>query len=358
MSAASFLWSRLGAVAKLVATPLLPSHYLAMVHPLAATHVRHARVEDVRDEAPGVRTLTLRPGRGWRRHRAGQHVRVGLAIDGRIATRTYSISSSPDRSDGCITITVKQQGRASRALVHDVEVGVFVTIGMPEGDFVIDDRASVRPLFITGGSGITPVASFIRTWALRGSMPETFHIHYARTHDDVVFGEELRQIALDHPTYHLIAIATADQPARFSGARLDELVPDWHERDAWACGPQSLLTAIETVFERAERRHALVTERFRAPVATVPNGARAGVVRFGASGVTARADARTPLLQLAEAAGLAPAHGCRMGICHSCDTKMVSGCVRDLRTGARIDEPGARIQICVCAAAGDVELTL
>jgi hypothetical protein len=47
-----------------------------------------------------------------------------------------------------------------------------------------------------------------------------------------------------------------------------------------------------------------------------------------------------------------------MGICHSCDSTLVSGCVRDLRTGAAITEPGSQIQICVCAAAGDVEVTL
>jgi hypothetical protein len=47
-----------------------------------------------------------------------------------------------------------------------------------------------------------------------------------------------------------------------------------------------------------------------------------------------------------------------MGICHTCDSTLVSGCVRDLRTGTSIDEPGARVQICVCAAAGDVELSL
>ena len=94
MSVAS-LWSRL---AGLAATPRSPSDYVELVR------TRRARVDAVRLEANGVRTLTLRPGRGWRRHRAGQHVRVGVAIDGRIATRTYSISSSPDRPDGRIEI--------------------------------------------------------------------------------------------------------------------------------------------------------------------------------------------------------------------------------------------------------------
>ena len=336
------MWSRLGDVASLVATPLLPSHYISLVRPLAATHTRRARVEAVHDEAPGVRTLTLRPGRGWRAHRPGQHVSVGLAIDGRIATRTYSISSSPDRRDGCIAITVKAQGRASRALVHDVEIGAFVTIGLPQGDFVIDDP-ELPSLFITAGTGITPVASMLRTFAFLDAV----HVHYG----ELVFGDELR--ALVNPGYRLVVVSPSP---RFTTEQLDGLAPDWRSREAWACGPQSLLDAVAATFAGANR--ALHVERFRAALAPVPANATGGRVRFATSGVDASADGRTPLLRIAEGAGLVPAHGCRMGICHSCDTTMTSGCVRDLRTGTTIDEPGARIQICVCAAAGDVELTL
>ncbi|HEV7558105.1 MAG TPA: ferredoxin reductase [Kofleriaceae bacterium] len=348
MTKVASLWSRLGNVASLVATPLLPSHYISLVRPLAATHTRRARVEAVHDEVPGVRTLTLRPGRGWRTHLAGQHVSVGLAIDGRIATRTYSISSSPDRRDGCIAITVKAHpdGRVSRALVHDVEVGAFVTIGLPEGDFVIDD-ARLPSLFITAGSGITPVASMLRAFAFRDAV----HIHYAR--GEMIFGDELH--ALEYPGYRLVAITSSQ---RFTTERLDELVSDWRTRETWACGPQSLLDAVTASFVTANRSHALHVERFRAALAPVPANAIGGKVRFAASAVEAVADGRTPLLRVAETAGLLPPHGCRMGICHTCDATMTAGCVRDLRTGSTIDEPGARIQICVCAAAGDVELTL
>jgi ferredoxin len=82
-----------------------------------------------------------------------------------------------------------------------------------------------------------------------------------------------------------------------------------------------------------------------------------GRVRFLSSRTEARSDGRTPLLRVAEDAGVNAPHGCRMGICHSCDATLVAGCVRDLRTGD-LAEPGARIQICVCAATGDVELDL
>jgi hypothetical protein len=45
-----------------------------------------------------------------------------------------------------------------------------------------------------------------------------------------------------------------------------------------------------------------------------------------------------------------------MGICHSCDVRLLSGCVRDLRTGAVVNEPGATVQLCVNAAASDVAI--
>gem|GEM_PF-877790 len=308
MTKVASVWSRLGNVASLVATPLLPSHYISLLRPLAATHTRRARIEAVHDEAPGVRTLTLRPGRGWRTHRAGQHVSVGVAIDGRIATRTYSISSSPDRRDGCIAITVKAHpdGRVSRALVHDIVVGAFVTIGLPQGDFVVDHSAS--PLFVTAGSGITPVASMLRTFS---PMPDVVHVHYARTARDMIFGDELRALARAQPRYQLIAITTADRPQRLSTEQLDELVPDWRGREAWACGPQSLLDAVAASFAGAGRSHALHVERFRAALAPVSDGgARDRRVRFAASGVDATADGRTPLLRVAEDAGLRPPHGC------------------------------------------------
>jgi ferredoxin-NADP reductase len=285
-------------------------------------------------------------------HTAGQHVRIGIVVDGRIATRTYTISSPPGRRDGCIAITVKAQGRVSRAL-YDIEVGTFVTLSAALGEFVLPVGAPVRPLFVTAGSGITPIASMLRSLATSGQMLDIVHVHLTR--GEMIFGEELWQLAIMHPNYRLRVIDTSIDPRRLTTQRLAELVPDWMERETWACGPASLLAAITEAW--ADRPQALHVERFRALLAPLPANTVGGEVRFTARTNT-RADGRTPLLRVAEDAGLALAHGCRMGICHSCDSTLVSGCVRDLRTGAAITEPGSQIQICVCAAAGDVEVTL
>jgi ferredoxin-NADP reductase len=349
MKSAAFLWSRLTDVVGLAATPLSPSHYVGLLRPLSARHTLQARVEGVAMETPDVGTLTLRPGRGWTGHLAGQHVRVGLAIDGRIATRTYSISSSADRDDGCFTITVKKQGRVSSALVHATTPGTYLTLGLPEGDFVLP--AAGRLLFVSGGSGITPIMSMLRTFAARDTMPDVTHVHYARTAEDVIFGAELRELAAAHASYRLHVVVTSEVRRPMSRELLDEIVPDWQARETWACGPTRLLDACTFT-------NALHVERFTAALAPAPNNAAGGRVRFGRSRISAIADGRTPLLRIAEDAGVSAPHGCRMGICHSCDVTLTAGCVRDLRTGQRIDEPGSRIQTCVCAAAGDVELAL
>ena len=286
---------------------------------------------------------------------------MGVLLDGRIVTRMYSISSAPDRRDGCITITVKAQGKVSRALVRDIAPGAYVYLGVPEGDFVY---AAQRALFVTAGSGITPVMSMLRTLAARGEMPDIVHVHYAHTPDDVIFGSELRMLAARFPSYRLVeqhtrlpgALAHANAP-RFSTDRLTALVPDWRTRETWSCGPAALLDAIDATYGAIGRRDALHVERFTVQLAA-PATATGGLVRFGKSRVDAISDGKTPLLQLAEAAGVAAPNGCRMGICHTCDATLTHGCVRDLRTGERIEEPGTRIQICVCAAAGDVDVAL
>jgi ferredoxin-NADP reductase len=355
-------------VVNLFATPLQASHYVELVNPLWSSHKLQARVEAVWDETRDARTITLRPGRNWRAHRAGQHVRVGVPIAGRRFTRTYSISSSPERRDGCITVTVKilEGGRMSGHMVRDLAVGSHLPIGLPQGDFVVPESRPVRPLFITAGSGVTPIMSMLRTWDLVGNMPDAVHVHYAPHRNDVIFGAELAALAGTYHRYRYQPVFTragGDTPStvhHFSAGQLAELCPDWAEREVWACGPQSMLASVERHFTAAGRGRSLHMERFRAALTEVPADASGGrvVFRAGSSEVTADAAATTPLLRVAEDAGLNPAHGCRMGICHTCDVPLTAGCVRDLRTGELIDEPGRTVQICISAAAGDCELAL
>jgi ferredoxin len=152
--------------------------------------------------------------------------------------------------------------------------------------------------------------------------------------------------------------AATNASRHFSATQLEELCPDWRSREVYVCGPQGLVDSVEAHFAAAGLARQVHTERFRARVAERPSVITAGRVRFAKSAVEAPSDGIVSLLRLAEDAGLNPPHGCRMGICHGCDATLKSGCVRDLRTNALLNEAGQLVQICVCASAGDAELDL
>jgi ferredoxin-NADP reductase len=360
--------SRIEKVTDYFAWPLRTSHYVELVNPLWASHELQARVIKVWDETKDSRTLTLKPGINWRGHRAGQHMRVGVSVSGMQYTRTYTISSPPGRDDDIVTITVKalQGGRVSHHLVRNTKVGDFLPIGLPQGDFYIPDAQPVRPLFITAGSGVTPARSMIQALIHQQRLPDSVHVHYAPHEFDVIFGRELREVAQKHSRYQFVEVHTraagdaegSRRAVHFSAEQLEKLCPDWREREVYACGPPGLIDALEKHFLAANRMRHFHVERFRAAFAEVPVDAVGGEVRFAKSNLVARADNKTTLLRVAEDAGMNPPHGCRMGICHTCDTRLLSGAVRDLRTGKLLTESGAIVQTCICAAAGDCSLDL
>jgi ferredoxin-NADP reductase len=252
-------------------------------------------------------------------------------------------------------------------LVRALRPGTIVSLGLPAGDFVLPDAAAagaLRALFVTGGSGITPVMSMLRSLDAHGAMPDVVHLHYVPRLDDVIFADELAALVRRHPSYRLAIVATRERRAgdapgeRVGAPSLARRCADWKEREAWVCGPEGLLGAAEACFAGEGLASRLHVERFGMRLAPPPRDVAGGVVRFARSGRSAPADAATCLLRVAEDAGLAPRYGCRRGICHTCVTTLRAGRVRDLRTGAFIDEPGAAFQLCVCAAAGPVELEL
>jgi len=247
----------------------------------------------------------------------------------------------------------------SRHLVRDTRVGDYLSIGLPEGEFVLPDAVPARALFVTAGSGITPVMSILRSLAAQGRLSGVMHVHYAPQGRDVIFGEELRELAARHPGYRLELVLTREvRNSRFGQARLTELCPDFRERDVYACGPANLLDDVERVFGGAGLGGKVHLERFAAKLLPPPREVAAGRVRFSRSKAEADSNGTTNLLSLAEGAGLNPRHGCRMGICHECVATLKAGCVRDLRTNELVNEPGSVVQPCVCAAAGDAELDM
>jgi stearoyl-CoA 9-desaturase NADPH oxidoreductase len=347
-------------LASRLVTPLLPEDYAELINPLWTTRGLRARVEQVTPETADSASLTLRPGPGWQGHRAGQFVRVGVDVDGVRHWRCYSLSSAPEQSRGRLRITVKAipGGRVSQHLVHAITPGSVLELSQAQGEFTWPAAMPERALFITGGSGITPVMAMLQSAAARGTLPATTLLHYAPRTDEVILGPALRALAAAQPQLNLQLIHTREGGAHFHPAQLQGLCHDWRERATWSCGPEALLSAVEQHWQAADLAARLTVERFRARTATASADAQGGNIRFTRSGVQAAGAAQESILDRAEQAGLAPAHGCRMGICHGCTARLACGQVRDLRTGQVHGEADDLIQICVSAPAGDIEIEL
>jgi ferredoxin-NADP reductase len=196
----------------------------------------------------------------------------------------------------------------------------------------------------------------LRTLAWAGSLPDIAHVHSALHRHDVIFGSELRALAATEPAYRLHEQHT-DSDGFFTMDRLDEVCPDWREREVWACGPVGLLDAVERHWADAGLADSLHIERFALPSFAAPD-ADGGMVSFTRTGRAVDAPAGRPLLEVGEEGGVQMPSGCRMGICFSCVAPLRSGQVRDLRTGEVHGDEGALIQTCVSAAAGDCAIDL
>ena len=354
-------WHLLRTVAGRITTPLLPDDYLKLANPLWSARELRGRVLEVRRETVDSATLVIKPGWGFSfDYQAGQYIGIGLLVDGRWRWRSYSLTSVPvDRQSGSrgartITITVKAmpEGFLSTHLVGGVAPGTIVRLAAPQGNFVLPDPAPAKILFLTAGSGITPVMSMLRTLVRRGQLGDVTHLHSAPTAADVLFAGELAELADAHEDYRLTVRATRTE-GRVDLARLDEIVPDWRERQTWACGPEAMLEGADRTWKAAGISERLHLERFAA-VRTSAHGS-GGTVEFARAGKTATVDGATSLMDAGEAAGIQMPFGCRMGICQSCVVGLLDGHVRDLRTGVE-HEPGSRVQTCVSAASGDCTL--
>jgi ferredoxin-NADP reductase len=346
------LKSRLWRVAETLASPRDPGDYLDMVHPLRAGADLRARVVEVRAETSDAVTVVLRPGAGWRGHRPGQYVRVGLDVDGVRRWRSYSLTSPP--TDGHISITAKRvpDGIVTAHLAQRLGPGDLVHLDQACGDFVLPDPAPRKALFITGGSGITPVMGMLRSGIDR--LEDVVLVHSDRSADDVIFGEELRGLA-GQGRLRLVEQHT-DSAGHLDVTRLAALVPDLADRETWACGPSGLLDAIEERWAAAGLVDRLHTERFRTALAEPGEG---GTVRFTGTQTAVDADGATSILDAGESAGVLMPSGCRMGICFSCVLPLREGSVRDLRTGETTTAApgdGVLVQTCISAAAGTCDI--
>jgi ferredoxin-NADP reductase len=326
--------------------------YTELVDPTWTVGEARAKVVAVRRQTPRSVTLTLEPNRAFTGFRAGQHINLTVEINGRRRTRCYSPASSESARYIEITVGRHDGGLVSTYLCDHARPGMVVGLDSVGGDFVLPAIRPRRILFVSGGSGITPVMSMLRTLRADGFEGEIAFVHYARSPEEACYADELAAMTGVRVLHGYTRGGDGDLAGYFDADHLATAMPEPGDNTAvFVCGPPALVEAVRTHCPEAK------SESFVPPVLTVPAEAAGGRISFTDSGVQATDDGR-PLLQQAEDAGLTPESGCRMGICHTCTRRKTRGAVKNLITGAVSTADDEDVQICVTAPVGDVEIAL
>ncbi|MCV6968623.1 flavin reductase family protein [Mycobacterium bohemicum] len=330
--------------------------YTELVAPTWTLGEARAKVTAVRRATPRSLTLTLAPNESFTSTctvKAGQYVNVTVEIDGRRHTRCYSPANAEGSAEIELTIGRHDCGLVSNYLYERARRGMVVGLAGVGGDFTLPDRRPRRILFVSGGSGITPVLAMARTLVAEGHLEtgagEIAFVHYARSAVEACYRDDLAALRGVRVLHGYTRSDGGDLVGRFDSGHLAAAMPS---PDAvFVCGPKDLVDAVR---EHCDNVH---TESFVPPAFDAPAIASGGRITFSDSGIDVTDDGR-PLLEQAEAAGLTPESGCRMGICHTCTRRKIAGTVRNLTSGAVSTGPDEEVQICVSVPVGDVELSL
>lgn len=335
--------------------------YVELVRPLMLKRDVRAEVTAVRHQTPRSVTLALRANDNWRGLRAGQFVGVSVAIDGTWHTRPYSPAGSEHASCNELELTVSThpEGTVSRHLREHARPGMIIGLTQAQGEFVLPDPRPERVLLISGGSGITPVMAMLRTLCDEGFDGEIGFLNYARSRELALYGDALGRLAGRNEGLRVRRGLTRGRgqiSGRFSREHLRAVIDEHASAATFVCGPPALIESVRAVWSRDGLEEPTV-ESFTPPAPRLQPQEAEGVVRFERSGREV-ANSGLPLLEQAEDIGLAPEHGCRMGICNTCSARKRAGTVRNIVTGS-VSGPGEElIRICVSAPVGDVALDL
>jgi ferredoxin-NADP reductase len=260
--------------------------------------------------------------------------------------------------------------------------GRHISADGPFGVFTTTRHPSAKYLFLSGGSGVTPVMSMTRNLYDLGSDADVVFVHSARTPSDIIFRRELETIASTVPTVRVVPVCERDAPREpWGGLRgflniemLNLLAPDLAERVVFCCGPAPYMAAVRRMLDGAgfdmrnyheesfsfeeltvaEFSDAPADDHARDPASTATTYS----VEFVRSGRTFRCSADENVLDAAYAAGLNPPSSCTQGMCGTCKTTMISGTVDMQHNGGIRPREIARNKVLICCSKPTSDLTI
>ncbi|ODM41442.1 hybrid-cluster NAD(P)-dependent oxidoreductase [Cereibacter johrii] len=325
-------------------------------------------------ETESCATFAFRaPSGAWFDYQPGQFLTLDLPVPGGRVQRTYTISSSPSRPLS-ISVTVKAQPGSigGRWMLDKLKPGMRIKAYGPAGQFTSLRHRSPKYLFISAGSGITPMMS-MTTWAWdSGEMPDIVFVHAARSPAEIIFRRRLEQFARRVPGLQLRFTVKDEDPfsvwtgyrGRLSQIMLGLMAPDYLEREVFCCGPEPFMQAVREMLVSLgydmDRYHE---ESFAAPAleelpVDIPEPAAVSELCFAASGVRVACDGTETVLAVARRAGLNIPSGCNFGLCGTCKVQKIEGEVAMVHNGGISDEEIAAGTILACCARPQGRVTL
>lgn len=310
-------------------------------------------------EAPGVKTFVFRPPSGAMFvYRAGQFLTLDLPLPGGNVQRTFTISSSPVTA-AYISITAKVQPDSigTRWMHEHLGAGMRLRAYGPAGFFHLPPQPDGKYLFISAGSGVTPMMSMATTLFERGEDPDICFIQCARRPSDLIFRRRLEYMASRVAGLGLHFVVSKPEPyevwtgyrGQFNQLMLGLMCNDYLDRDVYCCGPERFMDSVREILISLgydmDRYHQ---ESFHAPAESVaeikefddpvPDDTADAEIVFMRSGLSVPCTEGDTVMQIARANGLPVASGCNFGLCGTCKIRKLSGEVHMVHNGGISDE--------------------
>lgn len=332
-------------------------------------------------ETHNVKTFCFKsPDESWFRYLPGQFITLELPVGDSCIHRTYTLSSSPSRPLLiCITVKRQPESLGSGWLFDEVNIGSRLKAYGPAGIFSFHHHSAEKYLFVSAGSGITPMMSMARWLFDNGRHSDVTFINCARRPSEIIFRAELERMAARVPSFNLAWIVSEADPysvwtgyrGRLNGLMLELIAPDYFEREIFCCGPAGFMQGLRDALNAAgydmDRYHE---ESFLAPVGApgelgepddvIPDENKKACIRFAKSGREALCHETDTILDVAKGIGLTIPSGCQFGVCGTCKVRCLAGETHMVHNGGIRDEEIADGYVLACCTKpiGQVDLEL
>jgi ferredoxin-NADP reductase/MOSC domain-containing protein YiiM/ferredoxin len=354
----------------------------------AAPGFRSLVVTEINHESADVVSLTMRSADGQPLPTAqpGQYVvlRLQLNADGRPLFRCYSLSNAPSAQRSRISVKIEPNGACGTYVRDHVRVGDALDVSSPRGSFIL--QSSERPVvLLSAGIGATPVLAMLHVLAAARSARPVLWVHTARDGQHHPFAAEVRNlmrsipngrsfVCYSRPGSHDKMGENFDAPGHLSRSVFDQFGIS-RDADVYLCGPTRFMSDMKemlaTLGVAPQRIHVeifvgsesmtpgIIGAAKRAPHLPNDDANTGPVVSFARSRIAAHwnASAYNSILELAEACDVPVRWSCRTGVCHTCESGLISGSV--VYEPQPLDKPAdGNVLVCCSQPTRDVVIDL